>query len=192
MSIKSGSPPGRRVVLLTGPPGIGKTTAIRKIAGALGDYALGGFYTGEIREAGRRCGFSVATFSGSSEVFAHVDFPKRHRVGKYGVDLGILEAFAIPALALETEKKIYLVDEIGKMECLSSQCIAAMDRLLASGKLVVATVARRGGGFIDEVKSRPGYVLCELTHHNRDELPMQIARWLQERGNELPKAGGAS
>ncbi len=179
MKSKPGRSHRRRVVLLTGKPGIGKTTAIRKIAGELGDRPLGGFYTEEVRESGRRKGFCIATFAGSSRVFAHVDYPKRCQVGKYGVDVGILEALAIPSLKLEVEKTIYLVDEIGKMECLSGKFVAAIDEVLASNKLVVATIARRGGGFIAEVKERPGYVLREVTKVNRDELPMRIAHWLK-------------
>jgi nucleoside-triphosphatase len=50
-----------RTLLLTGRPGVGKTTVIKKVAEALGDRA-GGFYTEEIRGAeGRRRGFQLVT-----------------------------------------------------------------------------------------------------------------------------------
>lgn len=46
------------ILLITGRPGVGKTTLIRRLAETLGDRA-GGFYTEEIREAGeRRCSSS--------------------------------------------------------------------------------------------------------------------------------------
>ncbi|HUX76194.1 MAG TPA: nucleoside-triphosphatase, partial [Anaerolineae bacterium] len=40
-----------RTLLLTGRPGIGKTTVIKAAAASLGERA-GGFYTEEIRESG--------------------------------------------------------------------------------------------------------------------------------------------
>ncbi len=167
-----------RVVLLTGLPGVGKTTAIRKIASDLGDLPMGGFYTEEIRDSGQRQGFSVVAFGGTQDVFAHVNFPKQYQVGKYGVDIERLEAIAIPALALEASRAIYLVDEIGKMECFSERFVTAMKRLLESDRMVVATIARRGGGFIAEAKQRADAVLREVTRENRDELPRRIAQWL--------------
>ena len=70
------------------------------------------------------------------------------------MDIERLEAIAVPALALESSRLIYLVDEIGKMECFSTRFVTAMKRLLESDRLVIATIARRGGGFIAEVKQR--------------------------------------
>ncbi|MBI2218916.1 MAG: hypothetical protein HYU51_16645 [Candidatus Rokubacteria bacterium] len=46
------------------------------------------------------------------------------------------------------------VDEIGKMECLSRAFVEAVRALLDTAMPVVATVAARGGGFIEEVKRR--------------------------------------
>ncbi|XP_059929194.1 cancer-related nucleoside-triphosphatase isoform X2 [Gadus macrocephalus] len=48
-------------VFLTGPPGVGKTTLVRKASEALASSgaAVGGFYTEEVREGGRRVGFDV-------------------------------------------------------------------------------------------------------------------------------------
>jgi len=52
-----------------------------------------------------------------------------NRVGRYGVDLGALNAVAVPALAPE-EGAVYLIDEIGKMECLSGAFTDAVARWL--------------------------------------------------------------
>ncbi len=45
------------VLLLTGRPGLGKTAVIRKVPEALPRERLGGFYTEEVPEHGRRRGF---------------------------------------------------------------------------------------------------------------------------------------
>jgi nucleoside-triphosphatase len=77
--------------------------------------------------------------------------------------------------------ELFLVDEIGKMECLSERFIAAMRGLLDSGRVVVATVALRGGGFIAEVKRRRGVTLWEVTRTNRDALPAEVLGWIGAR-----------
>lgn len=51
-------------LLLTGVPGVGKTTALKKVAVSLGDRKIRGFLTGEIRERGRRVGFEIRAFDG--------------------------------------------------------------------------------------------------------------------------------
>jgi nucleoside-triphosphatase len=78
------------VLLLTGVPGIGKTTLIRRVADRMKNRRIGGFYTEEIREQGDRRGFRLVGFDGTKRVIAHVDFPKVHRVGRYGVDVGTI------------------------------------------------------------------------------------------------------
>ena len=102
-----------------------------------------------------------------------------HRVGRYGVDLDALDAVAVPALAPE-ERAVYLIGEIGKMECLSRAFTDAVARLLDSACPVIATVAQRGTGFIAEVKRRPRAELWEVTRANRDALPGRIVSWLDE------------
>ncbi len=52
-----------RKVLLTGRPGCGKTTLIKRVVNELAVPA-GGFYTEEIRERGERVGFKIITLDG--------------------------------------------------------------------------------------------------------------------------------
>ena len=168
------------VLLVTGAPGIGKTTVIRRAADGLRHKGLRGFYTEEIREDGERRGFRLVSFEGAAHVIAHVDFPKHHRVGKYGVDVPVLND-AAQLLRPDTEAQVYLVDEIGKMECLSERFVAAMRVLLSGHTPIVATIGARGGGFIAEVKRSPECELWEVTHTNRDGLPARILAWLATR-----------
>lgn len=165
-------------LLLTAAPGAGKTTAMCRVAELLAGEALAGFYTEEIRARGIREGFRLIPFDGKRIVIAHIDFPKTHRVGKYGVDVAAIDQAADAALALRYGAPIYLVDEIGKMECLSERFVARIRALLDSGRPVVATVAKRGEGFIAQVKQRDDCELWTLTRANRDELPERILAFL--------------
>lgn len=173
------------VLLITGLPGVGKTTVIRRVAERLHGSRLGGFYTEELREAGQRTGFRLVDFAGRALTFAHVGFGGP-RVSRYGVDVAALDARAEALLGPRPEVAVYLVDEIGKMECLSPRFVAAMRRLLASGCRVVATVARKGEGLIDEAKRWPGATLWEVSHDNRDRLPDEVLAWLEESGLRFP------
>ena len=139
-------------LLLTGVPGVGKTTLIRRVAEALKKKRLRGFYTAEIREAGVRQGFRLVTFDADESVIAHVDFNHRYSVGRYGVDVAAIDRLAQATLGLAEGIDLYIVDEIGKMECLSPRFTARIRTLLDSKTPLVATVAKQGGGLIDEVK----------------------------------------
>jgi nucleoside-triphosphatase len=167
------------VLLLTGRPGVGKTTVIRKVAAGLAGRRLGGFYTEEIRVDRERRGFSLTSFDGRQGVMAHVDFPGRDRVGRYGVDVAVIDELAASTLGLSRDVSVYLVDEIGKMECLSPAFVKAMRALLDSTKRVVATIGARGGGFIAEVKAREDAEALVVMPGNRDELPDRVLAWLR-------------
>ncbi len=153
---------------------------VRRVADRLEPSGLRGFYTEEIRQAGERRGFRLVGFDGPTRVIAHVDFPKRYRVGKYGVDIEAL-GDAAALLRPDPGARVYLIDEIGKMECLSEQLVIAMRTLLAGSIPVVATVGARGGGFIAEVKKRADYELWHVTGDNRDELPARVLAWLVKK-----------
>jgi nucleoside-triphosphatase len=165
------------VLLLTGQPGVGKTTIVRAVAAALTDKRIAGFYTAEIRVRGDRRGFRAVTFDGRIAVIAAVDLKSTHRVGKYGVDVAAMDAVA-DSLAPAVEADVVLVDEIGKMECLSSRFVRAMRARLEAAAPVVATVAQRGGGFIAEVKDRADAELWHVTRATRDDLPARVLDWL--------------
>lgn len=168
-----------KLLLLTGAPGIGKTTVLRKAAAGLAEFRLGGFYTAEMREEGERVGFRIASFDGRQAVMADRHFAGP-RVGKYGVDVGAIDAMVQQTLAADPAADIYLVDEIGKMECQSARFVVAMRALLDGGRPVAATVALHGTGFIEEVKHLPGITLWQVTRGNRDHLAGDVIAWLKQ------------
>lgn len=216
-----------RHLLITGEPGIGKTTVMLKLRDALLSatasrlVAVSGFVTREVRGGGNggRTGFeieAVLPFAlgavaaqpaalasraplahlASSSVGAALSGPA---VGRYVVDTAAFERLALPAIdeALQRsalvaqaeaeapdahvpsssespaipQLSLLLIDEIGKMECCSRRFVARMRAAFADERtLVVATVAQRGGGFINEVKAYPVVDLVTVTQQNRDAL----------------------
>lgn len=158
-------------LLLTGLPGTGKTTLIKKIA--FGIPGAVGFYTEEIREKGVRKGFRLVSLSGEEKVLSHVNLKSPHRVGKYRVDVAGFEEF-LEGIDFQAAHAI-VIDEIGKMECLSRRFQGLINEVLSSaGKTVIATVALRGTPFIEGLKKAPGAELIEVTVQNRDALASEI------------------
>lgn len=172
-------PSSKHILLLTGTPGVGKTTVIQKIIKGLPVSSIAGFYTEEIRKHNIRQGFELVTLTGARTVIAHVDISSPYRVRKYGVDVPAIDAAVEKTLFLKNN--LYIIDEIGKMECFSEKFIDAMETLLNSKTTVVATVAMRGKGFIEKVKNRDDCELWEITKKNRDAIDKQVLEWIKVR-----------
>ena len=79
--------------LITGKPGVGKTTLVRKIIERMRSVNIVGFYTAEIRSTGSRLGFELQGINDQRRILAHVDIDSRYRVGRYGVDIDGFEVF---------------------------------------------------------------------------------------------------
>jgi len=125
-------------VLVTGRPGIGKTSMVEAVAREFAQVA-GGFTTSEIRERGVCKGFRVTTLDGKSAVFAHVSFAGLLRVGKYGVDVPAFEQLALSALEdAILGRRMVVIDEIGKMELASKLFCDVVQKALDSPAIVLA------------------------------------------------------
>jgi nucleoside-triphosphatase len=166
-------------ILLTGLPGCGKTTAVMKIISGLDREKVAGFYTKEIREQSIRKGFSWTRLDGATGILAHIKIKGPYKVGKYGVDIAGFEKSVVPVLGIErSDAELFVIDEIGKMECLSEKFVTAVRWLFSSEKSVLATVAQKGTGLISEVKDYPDVKLLNLTAQNRDKTITEILQLL--------------
>jgi nucleoside-triphosphatase len=170
-----------RNLLLTGSPGMGKTTLMVSLAKALADHHPVGFVTREIREGGIRKGFILVSCSGARKVLSHVDISSPLRVGKYKIDLPGFEQFLKEIHLTEDSTGLVMVDEIGKMECFSPLFRDTILRLLESDRPFIATIGKKGIPFMEEIKERSDVKLVEVTLQNREwigEDLLDIATWM--------------
>lgn len=168
-------------LLLTGAPGCGKTTLIRRVVEAL-PCPAGGFYTREVREGGARVGFEVVTLDGARATLARIGLKSAYRVARYGVDLAGLEAVAVPSIRRAMEAaSLVVIDEIGPMESFSEAFRAAVLAALTGPVPVLGTIVKRRTPFADYVKAQPGVTLIEVHAGNRDALVHDLSRTLQAR-----------
>ncbi len=157
-------------LLLTGKPGAGKTTLLERVVKSL-NVPVGGFYTQEIREDGVRKGFQLITWDGKSGVLSHVNIQSPHRVGKYGVDVKVIEEIGIPAIEEAIKHtRLVAIDELARMELFSQTFQKSVVDALDSKIPVVATIQERSYPFLDKVRRRSDVQLFAVTLENRDSL----------------------
>ena len=161
-------------ILLTGRPGVGKTTIIKKVVDSLG-AVVGGFYTEEIREGGRRVGFRIRSTQGDEGILAHVNCRSPYRVSKYGVNIDDLERIGCRALekAVETADLI-VMDEIGRMELYSVLFRGVVLKALSSAVPVLGTLQARRNDFLDGIRERDDVEIISITEGNRNEQPRLV------------------
>lgn len=170
-----------RNLLVTGSPGVGKTTLVLKAIEQVEGRCCG-FYTAEIRDRGMRVGFEAVALDGARRLFSHIDIKSPYRVSKYGVDVAGFDEFLEGIPFFDPQNFLVLIDEIGKMECLSAKFRRLVVALLDASVLLLGTVALRGDAFIEEIKARTDVRLFLVTKENRDDLALEIAEVIKSLG----------
>jgi nucleoside-triphosphatase len=125
-------------IFLTGKPGVGKTTIIKKFVESFRDTTIG-FWTEEVRDktTHQRIGFKIVDTFGNESIFASKNFNSDYIVGSYKVDLYKFESIALKVIyeALNKPHKIIVIDEIGKMELFSKNFVDLVLKIVFDEKL---------------------------------------------------------
>jgi len=168
----------KKNILISGLPGIGKTTLIKKICKEIQDRHPVGFYTEEIRLGDLRKGFQLINLKGNRSILAHILIESPYHIGKYRVDIKAFDEF-LDSLDLEQHKDSpIIIDEIGKMECLSGKFVKMIWDILDSDNRVIATMSHTDGGIKGKIKQREDVKLYKMNLDNRDSLFNEILEQL--------------
>ncbi|KAA0718306.1 Cancer-related nucleoside-triphosphatase [Triplophysa tibetana] len=180
-------------VFLTGSPVVGTDMAVKYASYSLYIVlvTVNGFYTEEVRERGRRVGFDVVTVTGDRGRLSRVSSESaagrpEYRVGQYAVDLQSFESLVLPLFrdTREGSRRVFVIDEIGKMELFSQAFIRAVRQTLdASSCSIVGTIPVPKGkplALVEEVSGRQDVKIYTITKENRDSLCDDIVSALQE------------
>jgi len=164
---------------ITGKPGIGKSTVVRKVLKSLRDehISAGGILTEELRKNKMRVGFIVEDIStGDRGILAHIEIKGKPKVGKYGVNIAELEHIGVKAIRNAIDNAdVIIIDEIGPMELKSDAFVNAVEDSVKSGKCMIVTVHLRSNhALVRNIKKT--FKMFEVTISNRDRLPAAVIR----------------
>ena len=166
-------------LVVTGVPGIGKTTLVDRVVEVLEDRA-GGVLTREVREGGSRTGFAIESLDGQRRVLASCHFKEGPKVGRYRVSVENLEAVGVGAVRRAlSRRQVVIIDEIGKMELISPAFKAIILEALESDLPTVATMGVSRIAFMDAVRKRPDVEIIRITAANRDGLRDRVLDMLK-------------
>jgi nucleoside-triphosphatase len=176
-TLSQNMPPLR--LFLTGEPGCGKTTVIKRICDTLTNRGMktGGIISGEIRTGAVRVGFSLEDLlTHETGILAHVNIKEGPRVGKYRVNLSDVERVGATAIQRAiAEADVIIIDELGPMELHSGPFIVGVEMSLQSSKHLIATIHKRASHpIVTAIKSNPNYEVVEVTVNNREQMPSKI------------------
>ena len=169
----------KRILLITGVPGVGKTTLLVKVIDALNakGISVGGMVSREVREGNTRAGFEIIDLiNDRSGWLSNVNQKMGPQVGKYHVNLQDLDNIGVRAIEEVIEKcSAVPIDEIGPMELFSQKFKLTTKKALESQKLVIAVVhLKTKDALISFAKQREDSMLFTVTIPNRENLAEQL------------------
>jgi len=166
--------------LLTGPPGIGKSTVVTRTIYLLRmqGHGIGGCLTKEKREGRERVAFTMTdVMSGREGELASVKSSLGPRVGRYRVNLATLSNIGARSLREAMDRaEVIVIDEVGPMELTSQDFRKAADECFRSQKPILAIVHElMKDPLIESIRQMSGKSVIEVSLSNREKLPQTIA-----------------
>lgn len=179
-----------KIFLLTGKPGVGKTTLLRKIVNSIPKIA--GFITEEVLdENGDRIGFQMVSLNEPFEkrqlarpYQMNLDFSTKF--GRWSILFDEVEYFTEKYMKVPDRGTIFILDEIGPMQCSSRKFMKNVKELIENsekgGYTIIGTIKQDPSRipsideFICQVKNFAGDSVIEVTEFNREEIYEKIMK----------------
>jgi len=168
------------IVVITGRPGIGKTTVFTKVLTRLKQHNLiiGGIVCPEVRSGTVRVGFKIRDLMSGEEGWlarTSIECPNGLRVGRYCVVLDDSVNVGVNALSKALRlAHVIGIDEVGPMELRVRELRDAIINVLKNPKVVVAVTHWRLNDY-EILQLLRGAIRYEVNLINRNSLPEVIA-----------------
>jgi nucleoside-triphosphatase len=157
-------------IFITGNPGCGKSTLIKKLLEEISDKKVSGIITPEIRADGQRQGFKIIDLaSGKEQILASVNIERGPRVSRYRVNIEGIDKITEKFLESYKNSEYVVIDEIGMMEFYSKKFKDTIQMAINSNRKVIATLSKK---FVKEYRSKGD--LYYLTRDNFDEIYLKV------------------
>jgi nucleoside-triphosphatase len=173
-----------KVILLTGAPGVGKTTTVTQLCShySAKGMRIHGITTREMLDKGQRIGFKITDLATGKEGWlARKSSTVGPRIGSYHVVSEDLENIGVRALerAIEGPADLIVVDEIGPMEMTSSAFRDAISNILQEETPTIVTV-KLGSRYSEVEHVRPESIQLEITKDNREDTFRKVTGYIDE------------
>jgi nucleoside-triphosphatase len=160
------------IIVLTGAPGVGKTTAVLRVARELKERGVkvGGIVSRELRINNMRIGFEfIDLTSNDRSVLASItgNGPK---VGKYFVNVAGCNFAAERLTDAIRNSDLIICDEIGPMELKSKELIDSAKNLLYVDKKVIVVVHQKLQHLLTDEFRNKSSLLINLDLENREKV----------------------
>jgi nucleoside-triphosphatase len=160
------------IIVLTGRPGAGKTTAVMRAARELKERGakIGGIVSRELTANNKRIGFEIIDLATSDSCVLASITGNGPRVGKYFVNLTGCRFAAERLKSAASNSDIIICDEIGPMELKSGEFIESVENLLDVDKKVVVVVHQKLKHIVIDQFRNKSSLLINLGLKNRDKV----------------------
>jgi nucleoside-triphosphatase len=166
------------IIVLTGAPGVGKTTVVIRIARALKERRLnvGGIVSRELRINNTRIGFEFIDLATNNKTALASITGNGPKVGKYFVNLAGCR-FAADRLMNELRNSdVIICDEIGPMELKSKEFVDAVKNLLNTDKKVIVVIHQKlQHPLSDEFRKKSSFMI-NLDLENREKVSEKLVK----------------
>ena len=160
------------IIVLTGAPGVGKTTAVMRVARELKERGVkvGGIVSRELKTNNTRIGFEfIDLTTNDRNVLASItgNGPK---VGKYFVNVAGCRFAAELLTNAVRNSDVIICDEIGPMELKSKEFTDSVKNLLYVDKKVIVSVHQKLQHLLTDEFRNKSSLLINLDLENRDKV----------------------